>query len=52
MSTLKIFLRVKNTLKTIIQKNSSKSQKFATKLSVAEFPELDFRYTKRETSKK
>ena len=45
-------LHVKNALKTITQKNSSKSQKFATKLSVAEFRWLDFRYTKRETSKK
>ena len=37
MSTLKIVLHVQKTLKTTIQKNLSKSHKFARKMSVAEF---------------
>ena len=37
MSTLKIVLHVEKTLKTITQKNLRKSQKFAMKLSMAEF---------------
>ena len=37
MSTLKIVLHVEKTLKTTIQKNLTKSQKFARELSVAEF---------------
>ena len=37
MSTLKMALHVEKTLKTTIQKNLSKSQKFARELSVAEF---------------
>ena len=37
MSTLKMVLHVKKTLKTTIQKNLPKPQKFARKISVAEF---------------
>ena len=37
MSSLKTVLHVEKTLKTNIQKNFSKSQKFARKVSVAEF---------------
>ena len=37
MSTLKIVLHVEKTLKTTIQKKLQKSQKFARKISVAEF---------------
>ena len=37
MSTLKMVLHGEKTLKTTIQKNLSKSQKFARKVSVVEF---------------
>ena len=37
MSTLKKVLHVEKTLKATIQKNLSKSQKFARKIPVAEF---------------
>ena len=37
MSTLKMVLHVEKTLKTTIQKNLQKSQKFARKISVTEF---------------
>ena len=37
MSILKMVLHVEKTLKTTIQKNLTKSQKFARELSVAEF---------------
>ena len=37
MSTLKMVLHVEKTLKTTIQKKLQKSQKFARKISVAEF---------------
>ena len=37
MSTLKMVLHVEKTLKTTIQKKLRKSQKFARKISVAEF---------------
>ena len=37
MSTLKIVLHGRKTFKTTIQKNLSKSQKFARKVSVVEF---------------
>ena len=37
MSTLKMVLHVEKTLKTTIQKKLPKSQKFARKISVAEF---------------
>ena len=37
MSTLKMVLHVEKTLKTTIQKNLSKSQKFKRKISATEF---------------
>ena len=48
MSTLKIVLYVEETLKTIIQKELPKSQKFPRKISVAEFrysQTIFFRFT-------
>ena len=41
MSTLKMVLQSEKTLKTTIQKNLPKSQKFARKISVAEFSKFE-----------